>query len=176
MRAWAERQGSQRVLSAAGIVTLSLIPGACLRYPSFCRLGKVQHEDQLVCTLPGVAQPLHSFVPVSLQVLGAVPATPVPRQGGAQQQVRGHQDAEPSPQPGQAARYTSFMSSVQASSSPPCYSCTQGSQGKRMWGKTSDTHTHTREVLRCLSDATASKSKDLGTRHLPLTLQGLARS
>lgn len=118
MRAWAERQGSQRVLSAAGIVTLSLIPGACLRYPSFCRLGKVQHEDQLVCTLPGVAQPLHSFVPVSLQVLGAVPATPVPRQGGAQQQVRGHQDAEPSPQPGQAARYTLFMSSVQASSSP----------------------------------------------------------
>lgn len=118
MRAWAERQGSQRVLSAAGIVTLSLIPGACLRYPSFCRLGKVQHEDQLVCMLPGVAQPLHSFVPVSLQVLGAVPATPVPRQGGAQQQVRGHKDAEPSPQPGQAARYTSFMSSVQASSSP----------------------------------------------------------
>lgn len=37
---------------------------------------------------------------------------------GAQQQVRGHQDAEPSLQPGQAARYTSFMSSVQASSSP----------------------------------------------------------
>lgn len=36
--------------------------------------------------------------------------------------------------------------------------------------------THTREVLRCLSDATASNSKDLGTRHLPLTLQGLARS
>lgn len=80
----------------------------------------MQHEVQLVCTLPGVAQPPHSFVPMSLQVLGAVPATPLPRQGGEgeEQQVRGHQEVEPRPHPGQAAHYASFRSSVQASSSP----------------------------------------------------------